>query len=172
MTEALIMLVDSHVLPYGHHRSLKEWRETVLWTLDVNDVFHSNSDSLHDIYNRCLIAPSKILSKDSIFEIFCKHKDELQMPDKDVGLAFSCSKMTVIDEVDGGSRKYNKITFVEFLDFLGRLSQAKFDGSELADIPLAEKIEFLLSDLLEHFGHKLQKVHVEIHDETESDSDY
>ena len=75
------------------------------------------------------------------------------MMEKDVGIAFMCCKMTVADEVNEARKKYDRISFVEFLEFLARLSQEKFSGSELEDIPLNEKLEFLLTDLLEHFGY-------------------
>ena len=69
----------------------------------------------------------KVLTKEAIFDLFCNNKDELTLPYKDVGsiahgIAFTCCKTTVADEVNEGSRKYDRISFVEFLDFLARLS--------------------------------------------------
>jgi hypothetical protein len=34
--------------------------------------------------------------------------------------------MTVVDENNDGARRYERITFVEFLEFLGRLAWEKF----------------------------------------------
>jgi hypothetical protein len=42
----------------------------------------------------------------------------------------------------------------------------------LERIPLSEKIEFLLTDLLEFHGFTLEKIRIEEEDVTESDSDY
>ena len=93
-----------------------------MWTLDVNDVFNSNEEALHAIYNQLIMPGQKVLTKEAIFDLFCNNKDELTLPYKDVGIAFTCCKTTVADEVNEGSRKYDRISFVEFLDFLGRLS--------------------------------------------------
>ena len=43
------------------------------------------------------------------------------MNEKDVVKAFGMSKMTVVDETDG-EKKYDRLYFVEFLEFLGRVA--------------------------------------------------
>ena len=43
--------------------------------------------------------------------------------------------------------------FVEFLEFIGRVAQAKFAGSEMEEqVDLATKIEYVLEDLLPLVG--------------------
>ena len=60
------------------------------------------------------------------------------------------SKMTIIDEKDKKlAPTYNELDFVEFLEFLGRVSPLKFQGSELEDqIDLTTKIDYVMDDLL------------------------
>ena len=86
------------------------------------------------------------------------------MPDKDVTKAFGMSKMTVIDETDDGEKKYDRLYFVEFLEFLGRLAYAKFENSELEGLPLKDKLTNLLEELFAYFGEKFKKIRVEIED--------
>ena len=51
-----------------------------------------------------------------------------------IRFCFNMSKQTIIDEKDKKlSPFYNELDFVEFLEFLGRVSPLKFQGSELED---------------------------------------
>ena len=60
-----------------------------------------------------------------IIYMFCS-KNDISMTDKDVIKAFGMSKMTIVDETDDGEKKYERLFFVEFLEFLGRLAHYKF----------------------------------------------
>jgi len=47
------------------------------------------------------------------------------------------SKMTVVEETSPDSKQiYNKLVYVEFLEFLGRIAQLYFEGSEMEDLEL------------------------------------
>ena len=51
--------------------------------------------------------------------------------------AYVLSKMTVIDENSNDAIiQYNKLIYVEFLEFLGRIAELYFKGSEMEDLPL------------------------------------
>lgn len=59
-------------------------------------------------------------------------------------------KMSVVDETSREALKlYAKISFVEFLEFLARIAELNFKGSEMEDLELYEKLEYLLDDLFE-----------------------
>ena len=65
------------------------------------------------------------------------------------------SKQTVISEKDDKQfRSYDKLNFVEFLEFVGRVTDMIFQGSELENIPLEEKLEYSLTDWLPLVNHK------------------
>jgi len=51
---------------------------------------------------------------------------ERSISDNMLRVAFFLSKQTVIDEQNEGEFEYNHISFVEFLEFLARLSHAFF----------------------------------------------
>lgn len=46
---------------------------------------------------------------------------------------------------------------MEFLEFLGRITDMVFEGSELEEIPLDEKLEYSLHEWLPLVNHKYQR---------------
>lgn len=62
--------------------------------------------------------------------------------EKRATLAFSLSKMTIIDEMEDFDN-YNKMKHVEFLEFLGRLAELTYEGEQ----PLHLKLEGLMEAL-------------------------
>ena len=91
---------------------------------------------------------------------------------KDVTFCYGMSKMTYADENNDGEARMKRIDFVELLEMIGRAADVKFRGSELEDLPLYRKIEFILSDIFQHFGMQASPISVDIEEETASDSDY
>lgn len=65
------------------------------------------------------------------------------------------------------------MVFVEFLEFIGRLSDCKFSGtSDGTNMPLAQKIEFVLDDILPAFGMTRNDVNIAVEEFSESDDEY
>ena len=65
-----------------------------------------------------------------------------------VQYCFGMSKMTMILEREKKqSPSYFEIDFVEFLEMMGRAASAKFQGSELDQIELYLKVQYVLDDL-------------------------
>ena len=81
--------------------------------------------------------------------------------------------MTIINE-ERQWKKYSALEYVEFLEFLGRISFARFKNStaELSEMPLASKIESILDDLFMNFGMQRIEVNIEVEEFSESDDDY
>ena len=103
--------------------------------------------------------------------LFTKRTD-IGLNEKDATYCYGMSKMTVPNENDDAKR-YNSLYFVEFLEMIGRVADLKFQGSELQDIPLHNKIEYIIDDLFVLIpGAKRTLVSFEPEEETESDSDY
>lgn len=110
------------------------------------------------------------MSLEDVLDLLLR-KADLGLLDKDVVYFFGMSKMTVAQENDHG-KHYTNILFVEFLEVIGRCADHKFNGSELEDIALAQKINFVLDDIFAPFNMRRRNPRVEIEEETESDSDY
>jgi hypothetical protein len=65
------------------------------------------------------------------------------------------------------------MAFVEFLEFIGRVAYFKFKSSpDIAGQSLAQKIEYILDDLMPPFGLVRNEVNILIEDNSESDDDY
>ena len=64
-----------------------------------------------------------------------------------------------------------QLEFVEFLEMFGRCAYSKFQGSELEELDLAVKVEYMLDDLLPLIGLISQEPEIlgELVPETESD---
>ena len=63
------------------------------------------------------------------------------------------SKQTVVNEQDEKQVvNYERLSFVEFLEWIGRLADLHFKGSEMEEITLDEKLEYVLDDLLPMVG--------------------
>ena len=92
---------------------------------------------------------------------------------KDAAYCYGMSKMTNTQE-NTEAQKYDKLSFVEFLEMIGRVADFKFRGSELEDVALVRKIEHVLDELFVVLGHAAQRKsgHVDIEEATQSDSDY
>ena len=73
------------------------------------------------------------------------------MPDKEVKFCFGMSKMTVKDEVKN-VEEYERLRFVEFLEFLGRAAHTKYVSEP--DLPFEDRLNLLLDDIFPVFGLK------------------
>ena len=121
-TKALDMLVQENVIPYRNDDEWQGFRDKHLWCMDVNDVYEANLETLKKIYEQMKIFKgNKHVIFADINNFFCS-ESEIQVNDKDVVKAFGMSKMTVVDETDDGEKKYDRLYFVEFLEFLGRVA--------------------------------------------------
>ena len=59
------------------------------------------------------------------------------------------SKTIVQNEFDKDSlAEYNKLSYIEFLEFLARIAELYFEGSEMEGLELNIKLEYLLDEIL------------------------
>lgn len=71
---------------------------------------------------------------------FCTRDTDLALPDKEATYCYGMSKMTVRDEnlaLKDGRAPHDRLEFVEFLEMLGRIADAKFAHTNMDDTPLA-----------------------------------
>ena len=64
------------------------------------------------------------------------------------------------------------VTHVEFLELLARIAELYFRDSEMEDLQLSEKIEYILDDLLPLVEMSRTKQKIMIEEFSESDDDY
>ena len=75
------------------------------------------------------------------------------LSDYTVKMLFSLSTQTIMnDNTADGQARLLRMTFVEFLEFIGRIAIAKFFNSEMEELPLSEKISYILDDLFVVIG--------------------
>ena len=59
------------------------------------------------------------------------------------------SKVSIADEFTKDSlQNYHMMSYTEFLEFLARIAELYFEGSEMEEIDLHRKLEYLLDELL------------------------
>ena len=81
------------------------------------------------------------------------------------------SKMTTIQERERKKSPF-ELEFVEFLEFIGRLAQTKFMGSEVEDhLTPTQKIEYILEDLFAMAGLQFNEVVIEETEESGEESE-
>ena len=90
-----------------------------------------------------------------------------------ISMAFGMSKKEVDKEFEKDSlMTYNKLTYVEFLEFLVRTAELYFEESEMQELELHEKLEYLLDELLPVVDSRRIKHAIVIEEFSESDDDY
>ena len=105
----------------------------------------------------------QLMRKDSLMKISTRIIKE----------AFAMCKMTVLDELSHeGQSSYLKLNKVEFLEFIARASELFFKESEMEELPLYEKVEHVLDDILPIIGAKRVKQEVTVEEFSDSDDDY
>ena len=83
------------------------------------------------------------------------------------------SKVQLEDEFNKESMThYMKLSYVEFLEFLARIAELYFEGSEMEELELEHKLEYLLDELLPIVEAKRVKQEIIINEFSESDDDY
>ena len=95
----------------------------------------------------------------------------IKVSEKAGRMCFGQSKMTVVHE-SYDSDKYFWMTQAEFYVFIGRIAETKFSGTEIAEEPLARRIEYILDELLTWVEKARQEVIQQVIDISESDEDY
>ena len=97
----------------------------------------------------------------------------LNVPKRMIRQAFAMCKMTVEKEHDSeGQLDYLKLSRVEFLEFIARIAELFFAESEMEELPLSEKVEHVLDEILPVIGAKRTKQQITIEEFSDSDDDY
>ena len=102
-----------------------------------------NLDNLKKLYTAINTQyKSQRISYDDVMR-FLTQRCNIKLTEKTLRYCYAMSKMTIVNE-EFQKDQYLFMNFVEFLEMLGRLAHAKFEGTHLENEPLAQKVEFLL----------------------------
>ena len=67
---------------------------------------------------------------------------------------------------------YARLSYLEFLEFITRISLTLFEGTEMEEISHAQKVEHFLEHMLSLVGVKLNKQQYIVEEFSSSDEDY
>ena len=168
-SKALEKLIEEKLRPYDHE-PWQKFRDNHLWTIEVNDILEANHKNLEKIYQSYFTPVKKFITFDDILDMAVKSVN-LGVSEVDIMFCYGMSKMVISNEPQD-YKKYGIMTFPEFLEFIGRLSDYKFKNSDMSLQDLAWKIEQLLEELCPAFGLTKKDVNVGQEDNSESDDDY
>eukprot|EP01017_Pseudomicrothorax_dubius_P016222 TRINITY_DN1841_c0_g4_i1.p1 TRINITY_DN1841_c0_g4~~TRINITY_DN1841_c0_g4_i1.p1 ORF type:complete len:342 (+),score=73.87 TRINITY_DN1841_c0_g4_i1:49-1026(+) len=134
---------DRMVTPF---EETEGFRQAEIYTLGVNDVLAANIDTIDQIYRKYK-ERQNFLSLENIRTMI--RDASLELSSKEIIKLFSYSKMSIINELDSNKSRisYTSMQFVEFLEFLVRLANQCFNGSEEEKMPLHLKVNELMEAL-------------------------
>ena len=122
IAEALSMLV-AQILKFEGRAEWQGFREQQLWTVAVNDLMEPNIPGLKLLYEKFFESSKRFMDFKDADTLFHKQTGILGK-DSDVTYCFALSKMTVVKESE--SAFYNRLSFAEFLEMVGRVAYFKF----------------------------------------------
>lgn len=130
-------------------RPWQQFRDEKLWKADINKLFKLNLPVLKKAY-AMLFGKFGISGLKETIDLFCKGQN-FSMPEKELRYCFGMSKMTIMNEEENGD-DYLQLKFVEFLEFLARVADSKYDYEE--QMSLVDKIIQVLDLVLPTLGLK------------------
>lgn len=172
----------SFFLEQGLNRS--GFREDKLYDHDVDMVFSMNQTAIQQVHAKYAklsqVKSSKKKIQDATPTIslqWCEHlikKDMgLDVTKKTIQECFALSKSIVVNEHDRRDlAAYDRMGYLEFLEFISRVSEVWLRETEMEELPLHNKIEEFLTQLLDLVDTKLVRQQVTIQEFSDSDDDY
>ena len=142
------MFINEKIKPFYDRMEVNQFtfRQNILCHYDIEVVFSMNEDMLKKLYRtKALLGKGEakykpmhsdwVIVEDMIQLLRTECK--LNIPIKHINRAFGLSKKEVDKEFEKDSLlNYNKLTYVEFLEFLTRIAELYFEGSEMDGLEL------------------------------------
>lgn len=128
MDEAIIKLMDEHVLPYLRRFDTNLFRMDKLYKETCDSMLRQHMQVLEDIYDRASSLDAKP-GEDSVMSIgeFTKlitttlmNDDALSMNTREIGTLFNLSMMTQVDEIF--SERHCQMSLIEFVEAICRVA--------------------------------------------------
>ena len=140
----------------------------MLWKQDIQNIFEANLDNLRRIYSLHFSSVKKFVYWDDILNIF--NRDFVSgLNENELLQCFGKSKMPVSNEPQN-YRSYSLMQFVEFIEFVGRVSDLKYRS--MPEMPFKDRLENFLDELCPAYGLQRKEVLIEVDEQSESDDDY
>ena len=92
------------MLPFARVFPWQSFRQNLLWTIEVNDLFEANLKSLQKIYDKYTLALKKYIDLNDVVDI-CR-RGGIELSENDLKNCFAMAKMAVTDEAKD-YKKYN-----------------------------------------------------------------
>ena len=90
---------------------------------------------------------------------------------RDIQIAYSKAKNVVVNEQERIST-YKSVAYNEFLEFIARIVEPWFAGTEMENIFHYRKVEYFLEQMLALNGAKVDRQQIKIPEFNNSDDDY
>jgi len=159
IAQAFYMFLNEKVLPFYKKLGINQFsfRDNKLHQQDIEVVFTMNDRALRQIYDTQTRKNRDTKFKPHngdwmiLIDAFSLFREDttLYLPFKMINEAFGMSQPSYVNEFDKGSLgEYNKLSYVEYLEFLARIAELYFEGSEMEELELSVKLEYLLDELL------------------------
>ena len=164
--EAFKMFLDNNCFALGPTKEWQEFRDNTWWCYETHKILQANQRHLTKIYRSHFAPRKKFMTKLDSIDLMTKNTKIIPDENK-VTYCFGMSKMHVISETTQ-KQSYDEMKYVEFLEFLGRCADSKYDEEEHISV----KLGMLLDELFPTFGVTRILVEEEEEDMSESDPDY
>ena len=152
--------------------NLTDWRENVFWSIEVNAVLSQNLQSIGTVFKKLLQPKEKKINYHDVLQLFVRGGIEgITLSERLIRLCFGQAKMTVMHE-SYDSDKYFWMVLSEFYDFIGRVAEYKFQGTDIQEEPLYKRIEYILDALFSWIDAERSEVQHATVDVSDSDEDY
>ena len=155
-------MIEDHIFKYADPSSAIKFRREKLYTNEVNNVLEANLANCQELFKRYKERAGRWISLEG-YKSMVK-RSGINIKDEVVVKVFAFSKMSILDEM-AGADSYDRMVFVEFLESIGRLSNALFVDNEM---PLNEMMEKTLDLIFAKNGLK-RKVYEEEKDSSSDD---
>eukprot|EP00347_Sterkiella_histriomuscorum_P011119 403373687 len=145
-TQALQRFLDENLYPNIEETNSQIFRDTQLYTFYVNELLVRNEPGLRKIFGMFIHGQKRFINFKDAIELI-NTKAELRFLDRQVIKQFGLSKMSHVDALKDPSFP-NRMSFTEFLEFLGRIAFEIFKDHEgMQNEPLHLKYDALLTKL-------------------------
>ena len=132
----------------------QEFRENRLWCLEVDDLLKANLESIDEIFMFAKTGEHTLNIKQLMMSDLTHIISEAGFTGVEntnrVGLAYSLSKQTIIDDMVD-FENYENMTKVEFFEFLGRAAELLYENGDDEDVSLVKKLGRFLTILIEKY---------------------
>lgn len=132
--EGVQKLLTEHILPFRSQvLPWQAFRDKHLWTFGVNELLQANFSNLEQVYANMIKSKrishpvktartKKLVEYEEAIDYMVAVLGKIGVNSKMANQAFILSKMSIPDENNVGPDEYDCLRFVEFLEYIGRLS--------------------------------------------------